>query len=96
MNGPKLLAKGGKRVEDDAAVNVGDDDDQLVTGCNDADDTNYANGDAASNARAPSVPSRPPALRQPQLPSPLPHKLAQPSMGTGLPVVSQSESSTWP
>ena len=66
MNGPKLLAKGGKRVEEDAAdaVNVGDDDDQLMTGCTDADDTNNdgANGDAAGNAHVPSVPSRPPAL----------------------------------
>ena len=65
MNGPKLLAKGGKRVEEDAAVNaVGDDDDQLVTGCTDADDTNNdgANGDAASNAHVPTVPSSPPAL----------------------------------
>jgi len=67
MNGPKLLAKGGKRVEDDnnaaasSARSNGDDGNEQGTGSSSQADTNDGTNDAASSA--PSVlPSRPPAL----------------------------------
>ena len=68
MNGPKLLAKGGKRVEDESNGTTKSNGDE----CNDVDqggpnnssptDSNDNNDDAAGNNAPPSVPSRPPSL----------------------------------
>ena len=65
MNGPKLLAKGGKRVEDYSGATKSNGDESIA---NDQDgpnssptDSNNNNDDTAGN-KVPSVPSRPPSL----------------------------------
>lgn len=67
MNGPKLLAKGGKRVEDDNDTTKSNGDESIAhdqdgpNTCSSPTDSNNNNDDTAGN-KFPSVSSRPPSL----------------------------------